>query len=174
MSVIVGAGYGAWGRESAASVAVRDGDVVVATEGPGEAIERASQLAGFTVAAPRALPAGFVLKELFVSPPPPAAQAGVITATDRIVSATFVATGTHFRIDFLRDGFNPVVSGEELKGLVEGSQVFWLATDEAEFYSMLSHGRGVILIIPKGSELDREDARKMLSEVERGLAEGEK
>ncbi len=157
--------YGVSNQSSAAPVVVREGDDVVATERPSDAARRASAIAGFALAAPDSLPGGLMLKELLVGPPPPDAPTGAITATDRIVSATYAASGSYAGIDFLRDGFNPVASGEKLEGFVAAAPVYWLSAGQAEFYSMLSHNRGVILVLPRSSKLSRADTRLSFADI---------
>lgn len=151
-------------RDSARSVEVRVGEsstVVVAEEDA--ALRIASESAGFRVVA--AGDPDFRLDHVWVQPAPPPGPPGSPPRTFRVVTLTFRTGNAGFQVDELNGGLDPAASGERVVPGVTDSEVYFLETETAFHYSMLSRGRGFILVAPKPQGIEREVALAALSGI---------
>ncbi len=150
------------GGETAHSITVRDGDVVVQRTSLDDALQEATERAGFLVVAPRNAPQGIRVRDILVHPELPALPGGA-KPDFRLVSVQLEKNGKTFLLDELRGGFNPMLSGKDLGDVVAGADVYHDETDTAVIYSMLVKGRGFIMSFPKDQALDPVAAVSLLS-----------
>lgn len=146
----------------AQSITVREDGVVISEESLAEALEEASSRAGFAVVAPRNEPQGMRVHDIYVHPELRTSPGGPVSEF-RVVSLQLEVSGLTFLLDELRGGFNPVLSGEKLEGVVSDADVYYDETDKAVVYSMLTKDRGFILNYPKERALSRDVTLALLS-----------
>jgi|GEM_PF-6615558 len=155
-------GLALWGNgDSASSVALQDGDVVVSQGSPEETLREASRIAGFQLKAPGHLPDGYELAAVLIHPAPEGLPGLGAPSDERIVSLSFKGPSP-FQMDQLRDGFDPQLSGQKLDGAVAGAEVWADTTDTSRIYSVLADGRGYIFLFNKDSTLNESEILDMV------------
>ena len=129
----------------------------------GTALNFASEKAEFSVAIPGQVPSGYVLAEIGIGKPPPAATGSTLRrATLKFQSGErkFSLMETNSPFQFLGQETAAV-----FRSLAPGADVYKSSGEKATDYTVLTKTRGFVLTIPAGSPLTEDDLIRMLSSL---------